>query len=286
MTPVTDLLPCPFCGGTDIDARFALANDGKVGTGCMDCGACAECHDTEAKAIKAWNTRAALARSPAPAAAPQAAGEGVSEAEIREWIESFEQLSDTDGSDTYVMPVFDRAVELMRKGLRATPARETPAAKPLSTDPRLARLRNTIEGAFHFPASCEALGALDALIAFACTPAGPQSARETPAARREAVEEAVQRLQCAAVYYGGDQSGDDSRSYEGMAKARAALLALLRPAAGDGGAAVWEKALAIASKCCDEACYEGDETAWLHEVVARLQAASRGEPAGGEAGDG
>jgi len=33
------LLPCPFCGGTDIDASFSLAGNGDINAGCMTCGA-------------------------------------------------------------------------------------------------------------------------------------------------------------------------------------------------------------------------------------------------------
>ncbi|WP_323142773.1 hypothetical protein [Massilia phyllosphaerae] len=48
------LLPCPFCGGTNIDPAEWSGNDGKSGPGCGDCGALGE-------SIEAWNRRAAPA---------------------------------------------------------------------------------------------------------------------------------------------------------------------------------------------------------------------------------
>jgi hypothetical protein len=50
-TELPDLLPCPFCGGTNIDPAEWSASDGKSGPGCGDCGALAESADD-------WNRRA------------------------------------------------------------------------------------------------------------------------------------------------------------------------------------------------------------------------------------
>lgn len=47
-----ELLPCPFCGGTNIDPAEWSGNDGKFGPGCGDCGALAE-------SAEDWNRRAA-----------------------------------------------------------------------------------------------------------------------------------------------------------------------------------------------------------------------------------
>lgn len=46
-----ELLPCPFCGGTNIDPAEWGGNDGKSGPGCDDCGALAE-------SAEDWNRRA------------------------------------------------------------------------------------------------------------------------------------------------------------------------------------------------------------------------------------
>lgn len=46
------LLPCPFCGGTDIDPAEWSGNDGKSGPGCGTCGALAD-------SAELWNRRAA-----------------------------------------------------------------------------------------------------------------------------------------------------------------------------------------------------------------------------------
>jgi Lar family restriction alleviation protein len=57
-----ELLPCPFCGGTDIDTHFSLDGAGNVTTGCMTCGASGPETATpdESKGAEAWNRRAAL----------------------------------------------------------------------------------------------------------------------------------------------------------------------------------------------------------------------------------
>lgn len=52
------LLPCPFCGGSNIDPAEWFNNDGKSGPGCVDCGAIAE------SAVD-WNRR-----GPAPTSEP------------------------------------------------------------------------------------------------------------------------------------------------------------------------------------------------------------------------
>lgn len=57
-----DLLPCPFCGGTNIDPAEWSGNDGQHGPGCGDCGALAD-------SAELWNRRAAPASD--IAAAPE-----------------------------------------------------------------------------------------------------------------------------------------------------------------------------------------------------------------------
>jgi hypothetical protein len=47
------LLPCPFCGSTNIDPAEWSGNDGKSGPGCGDCGALAE-------SVDAWNRRSSM----------------------------------------------------------------------------------------------------------------------------------------------------------------------------------------------------------------------------------
>lgn len=53
-----ELLPCPFCGGTNIDRAEWSGSDGKSGPGCGDCGALAD-------SVEHWNRRTAPA-VPAP----------------------------------------------------------------------------------------------------------------------------------------------------------------------------------------------------------------------------
>ena len=52
------LLPCPFCGSTDLDPSMALSSTGEVNSGCYRCGAIGPQKGNEIDAAKAWNTRA------------------------------------------------------------------------------------------------------------------------------------------------------------------------------------------------------------------------------------
>jgi hypothetical protein len=54
MSAALNLLPCPFCGSTNIDPAEWSGNDGKHGPGCGDCGALGE-------SAEAWNRRTAPA---------------------------------------------------------------------------------------------------------------------------------------------------------------------------------------------------------------------------------
>lgn len=57
-----DLAPCPFCGGDDIDPRFAVgqraSGESIVAVGCMECGAAGPDESSDAAAEAAWNRRA------------------------------------------------------------------------------------------------------------------------------------------------------------------------------------------------------------------------------------
>ncbi len=55
-----NLLPCPFCGGTNV-AAVSAADDGGAFDWKVYCGDCDAFHGTEAVAIEAWNRRAAPA---------------------------------------------------------------------------------------------------------------------------------------------------------------------------------------------------------------------------------
>lgn len=59
---MTDLLPCPFCGGTDIELShyptYDVAHPDVYEILCPDCGGRGGEGWTEAEAIAAWNTRA------------------------------------------------------------------------------------------------------------------------------------------------------------------------------------------------------------------------------------
>lgn len=54
-----ELKPCPFCGGTDLDA---LDMEGKHYVVCYDCALEGPFHDSRAAVVKAWNRRAAVAQ--------------------------------------------------------------------------------------------------------------------------------------------------------------------------------------------------------------------------------
>lgn len=47
---MSELLPCPFCASTRIDAEGWMCNDGRKGPACDDCGASAE-------SVETWNSR-------------------------------------------------------------------------------------------------------------------------------------------------------------------------------------------------------------------------------------
>lgn len=65
-----DLLPCPFCGSTNIEIKISTPDREGVPTSlmCSDCGASGpweyEQDNSHAKADAAWNTRAALQSQP------------------------------------------------------------------------------------------------------------------------------------------------------------------------------------------------------------------------------
>ena len=50
--PINDLLPCPFCGSTDVGGASGIVS-------CYRCGAETAEHLTTERALLAWNTRAA-----------------------------------------------------------------------------------------------------------------------------------------------------------------------------------------------------------------------------------
>ncbi|MCA8251809.1 Lar family restriction alleviation protein [Burkholderia sp. AU31624] len=60
--------PCPFCGSENVDPKGWLANDGRSGPACDECGATAE-------SIEGWNRRA----QPAPSAPLEGTGNGADE---------------------------------------------------------------------------------------------------------------------------------------------------------------------------------------------------------------
>ncbi|MBQ9005337.1 MAG: Lar family restriction alleviation protein [Atopobiaceae bacterium] len=62
---MTELLPCPFCGGdSEMSWRYRLPGYRLPGEGtrywvrCCACNATTTAYDDEAEAIRAWNTRA------------------------------------------------------------------------------------------------------------------------------------------------------------------------------------------------------------------------------------
>jgi len=56
---MTELLPCPFCGGEAEILTAESMNGGYLfGIMCNDCRSRGDVYDTEAEAIEAWNTRA------------------------------------------------------------------------------------------------------------------------------------------------------------------------------------------------------------------------------------
>lgn len=56
---MTELLPCPFCGGeAEILTAESMRGGYLFGIMCNDCCSRGDVYDTEAEAIAAWNTRA------------------------------------------------------------------------------------------------------------------------------------------------------------------------------------------------------------------------------------
>lgn len=57
---MTELKPCPFCGGENVETSYkdTFSGDFRRGVYCADCcGGIYPYYDTEAEAISAWNTR-------------------------------------------------------------------------------------------------------------------------------------------------------------------------------------------------------------------------------------
>lgn len=59
-----ELLPCPFCGGTDTDPSFAMGA-GHQNAGCMTCAACGPSAQSDDEAVKLWNRRVSHGNGPA-----------------------------------------------------------------------------------------------------------------------------------------------------------------------------------------------------------------------------
>ena len=56
---MSELLPCPFCGGEAEMLTAESMNGGYLfGIMCNDCRSRGDVYDTEAEAVEAWNTRA------------------------------------------------------------------------------------------------------------------------------------------------------------------------------------------------------------------------------------
>lgn len=58
---MSELLPCPFCGGENIETSYkdTFSGDFRRGVYCADCcGGIYPYYGTEAEAVEAWNTRA------------------------------------------------------------------------------------------------------------------------------------------------------------------------------------------------------------------------------------
>lgn len=54
-----ELLPCPFCGGTNLEVMHAVDKEGAFDWK-ISCADCQPLHETEAEAVAAWNRRAEL----------------------------------------------------------------------------------------------------------------------------------------------------------------------------------------------------------------------------------
>lgn len=61
---MSELLPCPFCGGEARMLVQMMFDAVFFGAKCDNCGAEAAAKNTEAEAIAAWNTRAERSRFP------------------------------------------------------------------------------------------------------------------------------------------------------------------------------------------------------------------------------
>lgn len=54
---MSELLPCPFCGGDDVRIAVCMHDSWYYGE-CESCGGRTDFYDSQAEAIAAWNTRA------------------------------------------------------------------------------------------------------------------------------------------------------------------------------------------------------------------------------------
>ena len=122
MTEKNELLPCPFCASTGIDAEGWSCSDGRKGPACDSCGASADSEE-------AWNRRAPLAPDSADVTGlPLGTLGGVCEAleEIERAMNGTGPLSREDDSDT-IDQIGLRARQLL-KALHALPVQPQPSA--------------------------------------------------------------------------------------------------------------------------------------------------------------
>lgn len=137
-TDTTELLPCPFCGGSRVGMGSSIAAT-EWSVICSDCGAsCSASCESHDDAIASWNTRASITTASGEAATPTdyvlvprelTAENGAKSALIGEFSETFDYMDDEGDECQAEIPVSWTTIKEIHKKMVALFARSPDPAQ-------------------------------------------------------------------------------------------------------------------------------------------------------------